>query len=307
MFPGRKNAAQKRKVVCFCGDRVDLACISRAAGRARIDQLESFAVGGDRRAALARLRNDIGKSACTTLLGQGEYQLIQTDGIEAEGEERRNAMRWKIKDMVDFPVDNATLDVIDIRFEGAAASRGRQCFVAVSNNAVLAPRILDFQDARIDLDVIDIPELAQRNVAALFEQENRGLALLNFGCDGGLLSFSFRGELYVVRRIEISLEQLEQADEMRRTELFDRIALEVQRSVDNFERMYNFITLSRLISPDLPTVPGMLDYLRGYLSLPVAAMDLAEVMDFPDLPELHNPRRQAECLLTIGAALRTED
>ena len=303
----KPRAASNRKVVCFYGDRLDVARASRSGARATVEQLDSFAIAGEERlAVLRRMRRELARSACTTLLAPGEYQLLQVDSVEGEGDERRGALRWKIKEMVDFPVDSATLDVFDIRLEGAAASRGKQCFVVASNNATLAPKIQSFQSARIELDTIDIPELAQRNIAALFEQENRGLALLNFTSDGGMLTFTYKGELYVVRRIEVSLDQLEQADEARRTELFDRIALEVQRSVDNFERMYNFVTLSRLVTPDLPTVPGLLDYLRGYLSLAVAPLDLAEVLDFPAIPELRNTRRQAECLLTVGAALRHE-
>ena len=302
----KKTANEQRKAVCFFNDRIDVASVSRRGDRRQIDQLDSYSEANPPLPALQRLRKTLGVGACSTLMRLGEYQLLQLDALEGDSEERKSALRWKIKDMVDFPVENATLDVFDIRLEGPASNRGKQCYVVVCNNATLMPKIRLFQEAKLHLDVVDIPELAQRNVAALFEQENRGLVCLNFTSEGGLLTFTFKGELYVVRRIEIAIEQLEQADETRRTDLFDRIALEVQRSVDNFERMFNFITLSRLITPELPSVPGLLAYLRGYLSLAVAPLDLAEVLDFPAIPELRNPRRQAECLLSIGAALREE-
>lgn len=286
------------------GDRIDLARAAPGGARPLVEVLDSYAVPPEGRlSALQRMRKEIGGGVLLLLAG-GEYQLLQVDAPDLQGDELKAALRWKVKDLIDYPVEQATIDAFDIRLEGAAAARGRQCFVVAANNAGLGARIRLFQDARVPLAVIDIPDLAQRNVAALFETEQRGLALLNFGPEGGLLTFTYRGELYVVRRIEITLEQLEQADETRRSELFDRIALEVQRSVDNFERMYNFITLSRLITPDLPSVPGLLDYLKGYLSLKAEPMDLAEVLDFPAIPELRNPRRQAECLNVIGAALR---
>jgi MSHA biogenesis protein MshI len=41
------------------------------------------------------------------------------------------------------------------------------------------------------------------------------------------------------------------------------------------------------------------------LYLPVQAADLAGVLDFAALPELRSPERQAQCLLAIGAALRS--
>lgn len=291
-------------VLAFAGGRMDVARAATRPGRPLLEALDSYEVAAaERQPALQRMRRKLG-ARVLLLLAPGEYQMLQADAPDLQGDELKAALRWKVKDQLDYPVEQATLDAIDIRLEGAAAARGRQCYVVAASDAALAPKIRMFQGARVSLEVIDIPELAQRNVAAMFETENRGLALLNFTADGGLLTFTYKSELYAVRRIEVSLEQLEQADEARRTELFDRIALEVQRSIDNFERQYNFITLSRLLTADLPTVPGLYDYLKGYLSLQTDPMDLAEVIDFPSIPELRNPRRQAECLPVIGAALR---
>lgn len=248
----------------------------------------------------------LSNARCTTLLSGGEYSLVQIEPPEVPPEERVQAVRWKVKDMIDFPVEDASLDLLPIPINEVAPGRSAAMYAAVARNSVLAPRIQMFQEAKLRLEVIDLPETALRNIAALFETENRGLALLNFSAGGGLLVFTFRGELYAFRRIEITLDQLEAADEGRRADLFDRIALEVQRSVDNFERLYNVITLARLVVPDVPSVPGLLDSLRGYLSLPVEALDLAAVIDFPAIPELRNIRRQADCLEVIGAALRVE-
>jgi MSHA biogenesis protein MshI len=302
--PMSSRDAPAPTVLAFADGRMDVARAVAKAGRPLLEALDSYEVPAvERPAALQRMRRKLG-ARVLLLLAPGEYQLLQTDAPDLQGDELKAALRWKVKDQLDYPVDRATLDAIDIRLEGAAAARGRQCYVVAASDATLAPKIRMFQGARVQLEVIDIPEMAQRNVAGLFETENRGLALLNFTADGGLLTFTYKSELFAVRRIEVSLEQLEQADEARRTELFDRIALEVQRSIDNFERQYNFITLSRLLTADLPAVPGLYDYLKGYLSLKTDPMDLAEVIDFPSIPELRNPRRQAECLPVIGAALR---
>ena len=44
----------------------------------------------------------------------------------------------------------------------------------------------------IPLEVVDVPELAQRNLAHLLELEGRGLALLALDERGGLLTFYLR-------------------------------------------------------------------------------------------------------------------
>ena len=306
----KKNLNQAaRAVILPFRDQWVLAAARQAGARLELERLNSFERDSKDVQALRRISGsfDVGSSILSTLLVSGEYQLLQTEAPDLQDRaELKEALRWKIKEMVDFPVEQATLDFFDIPQEGTAAGRGRQVFVVIAKNDVLRPKIELFQDARLPLSVVDIPEMGMRNIARLFETQLRGLALLNFTPVGGMLLFTFRGELCAVRRIEITLEQLETAEDGRLTELFDRIALEVQRSVDNFERQFNAITLSRLVTPEMQSVPGMLDYLKDYLSIKVEAMDLADVIDFPSVPELKNTRRQAELMPVIGAALRVE-
>ena len=290
-------------------DQWVLAVARQAGARPEVEHLSTFERDGKDVAALKRIAGqyDSRSDDLATMLVAGEYQFLQTDAPDiADRAELREALRWKIKDQVDFPVDQATLDFFDVQQDGAATGRARQVFVVVAKNDVLRPKIELFQDARLPLSVIDVPELGMRNVARLFETQLRGLVLLNFTPQGGMLVFTFRGELCAVRRIEVTLEQLETAEDGRLTDLFDRIALEVQRSIDNFERQFNSITLSRLVTAEMQSVPGLLDYLKGYLSIKVEPLDLAEVMDFPAVPELRNTRRQAELMPVIGAALRAE-
>ena len=93
--------------------------------------------------------------------------------------------------------------------------------------------------------MIDIPETAQRNISALLEDEGRGLALVSLGANGGLLTVTCGGELYQARQIDVALGQ--NMDEEHRSHAFERIALELQRSLDNFERQFPYIGVSRLL------------------------------------------------------------
>ena len=65
-----------------------------------------------------------------------------------------------------------------------------------------------FEAAEVDLAAIDIPELAQRNIAALLEDENRGLVFLRIDESGMMLTLTFRGELVAVRRSDMNSAQL---------------------------------------------------------------------------------------------------
>jgi len=292
--------------VVLAGSRLDFAHIRQTRdGRPEVTLLESFERGSSDVDALKRVsaKLHLNQYRCTTLLNEGEYQLLQTDPPAVGAEEMKEALRWKIKDMVDFPVEAASVDVLPIPTEGAVG-RAAQVFAVVAKNEVLIPRVQLFQEAKAGLEAIDIPELAQRNIAALFEEENRGLAMLALDNGGGLLTFTFRGELYVVRHSDVTLEQLQRSEGERREQLFEKLALDVQRSMDNFDRMNSHITLTRLLVSPVPGVSGFMDYLRQYVYIPVEELDLAKVLDFPSIPELKQPERQAQCLRVIGAALR---
>lgn len=307
-FGSRRRSDGWLAVVPHAG-RIDLAHVRRAGGgRPEVRLLESFRAEGDPGEALKRLASArrLGSFRCTTLLQPGQYHLTQFESPAVAADERAAALRWRFKDMVDFPVDGASIGVLDIPTEGAA-NRQAMVYAVAASAAAVGATMRGFDGARLPIAAIDIPELAQRNVAALFEEENRGLAFLVLDEGGGLLTITYRGELYAVRRMEVSATQLAEADEERRGQLLERVMLELQRTLDNFDRQYSFISVASMLVAAAPDVPQLQPYLAENLYLPVRAMDLAAVCDFPSVPELREPLRQAQCLAAIGAALRSQE
>lgn len=291
------------------GKRIDLAHVIRSeSGRPEIRLLDSFQVESGEANALERLRaaRNLKSFNCATLLSEGDYRLLQVDAPSVPQEERVQAARWRLKDMVDFPVEDAAIGLLDIPIKDNAQGRQPSVFAVVAPSRAVGEQMRLFHGAKVPLEAIDIPELAQRNVAALFEEPNRGLAFLSLSSGDGLLTITYDGELYLARRIEVSIKALAEADGERRQMLLERLVLELQRTLDNFDRQFNFISVARLVVASEAAVDGLMDALRENLYVPVAAMDLAAVADFPSVPELKNPERQAQCLRSIGAALRDE-
>jgi len=242
-----------------------------------------------------------------TILGGGEYQILSVDAPNVAPDELKTAVRWRLKDMLDFHVDDATIDVLDLPLDPEAAVRAQHSMFAIAaRNSVIEARQKLFTAAKVDLAVIDIPETAQRNISALVEPPGRGVAMLSFGEEGGLLTVSYRAELYLARRIDIGLEQLLDADIERRNGAFDRVTLELQRSLDNFERQYSFISVAKLVlAPS--AVNGLDEYLSSNLYTPVDTLDLATLFDFERAPELADRLVQQRFLVPLGAALRHEE
>jgi len=291
-------------------DHVDLVHVKRSAGgRPEITMCDSYRREGSDAATLARLRKEIrlDRYRCTTLLKSTDFQMHQVDAPNVPAAEMKTAVRWRVKDIIDYPIDAATVEVLDIPVDQNAPARNHSLYAVTARNSVIEGCIKPFDKAQVPLDAIDIPDLAQRNVAALFETEGRGVAMLAFYQDEGILTFTSGGELYLARRIEIPLAQLIEADAERRNQHFERIALELQRSLDNFDRNYNYVPIGKLLLAPLPQEIGLQQYLAPNISVPVETIDLGAVMDFPGVPEFKHAERQAQCLQTIGAALRGDE
>jgi MSHA biogenesis protein MshI len=304
--------ARKRagwSAVCIYPDRIDLAQVKRNHGRPRVTTFHSCGHEGSAQAVLARLRkaHRLARSRCTTLLAPGAYQLFQVEAPAVAQGELRNALRWRVKDRLDYPVEQAALDAILIPMEGAPPARAPQAFAVSASLAAVAEHLKPFQLGKLPLEVVDIPELAQRNVAALLEDEDRGLALLAFDQTGGLLTFTFRGELYAFRRIDVSASQLVEADQTRRDALGERIALELQRSFDNFDRQWSFVSVSRLAVAEVAGAPWLLPCLASNSYVPVQRLDLSQAVDLDAVPELRDPVSHGTCLQLLGAALRPDE
>jgi MSHA biogenesis protein MshI len=243
----------------------------------------------------------LGGCARTTLLEPADYQILLVEPPKVPPEELKAAIRWRIKDLLEYHVDDATVDVFELRSGSEAA---KAMYAVAAPNQVVQKRIALFAEADVGLKVIDIPDMAQRNVAALFESPDKATAMLAFSSWGGLLTISFQGELLLTRRLEVTAVQLgqrEHGDHYR-----ERVATEMTRSLDMFERQRLSVGVGELILAPLPQDPGLEQFLQSNLYVPVRSTALAEVMDFaggsePPLDE------QWEYFHLFGAALRVEE
>ncbi|GAB4175955.1 MAG: hypothetical protein OHK0026_11600 [Rhodocyclaceae bacterium] len=291
-------------------DEVRLAHVMRgASGPPRVLLAESCRKEGSDADMLARLRRTFGltRHRCTTALDFGEYQLLQVDAPAVPPEELKSAVRWHVRDLLEYPADEATIDVLEIPVDGAVQGHGRSLFAVCAPNLVVGKYVRLFQSADIPLAVIDIPETAQRNLAALLEPVGRGVAMLAFGAQAGLLTFTFGGELYLARRIDIGAPALAGSEGEARVALLDRIVLELQRSLDHFEHQFHFITLAKLLLAPLPEDTGLAEYLAANLYLPVEKLSLGDALDMSAVPALQQADAQARYLRVLGLALRSEE
>jgi MSHA biogenesis protein MshI len=242
---------------------------------------------------------------CSTLLSPGEYQMLLVEAPNVPQAELKTAIRWRIKDLLDYHVNDATVDVLAVPPNPAGGERAQSMYAVTARNDLIQACIGRFETARIPLTVIDIPETSQRNIAALFEHDDRGLAMLYMGGKEGLLTINFRRELMLTRRIDVGLQDLASASGTAREELLQRVLLELQRTFDHFDRQFAYVPVAKLLLAPDPEETGLLEYLAGNLDMPVERVRLASAIEFSARAELE-PREEWRLFHLIGAALRHE-
>ena len=237
-------------------------------------------------ALLARLP----KRRCpiAAVLDAADYQIIATEPLDLPPAELREAVRWRIRERSSVPAEHAVLDCFSL-----PAARGS----ATSLQVVVAPPASIDALASIaslaarELRVIDIQELALRNLMALLPQDRLGCAFVFRGRSTINILISCAGVLYVTRRIDAGLRGGG-----------TQLALEIQRSLQYYESQFDRAPIGEIvIGPDCAEARALVPEIASASGLQVHVLDLGSVMQFaPDIGTVTEP----ELLLAIGAALR---
>jgi MSHA biogenesis protein MshI len=309
-------------VVELSGKIVRLAHVRHDGARPVVELAERRPWDPEDPKSLERIAKEFGAARfqCVTLLPRNDYQIVLVDAPSVPADEVKAALRWRIKDMIEYPVDEATIDMLELPVP-ESASRARQMYAVAARQQTVKAATERFINAGMNLAVVDIPDIAQRNLAALYEAEGRGVAVLTIGEDGGLVTVTFGGELYLSRYLDLTLQQLTESgageegsgsDSLTfdggnvRAPLFERVLVEIQRTLDHCERLYPFFSVARVVVGPLPENVGLREHLAANLYLPVEPMDLARVMRLPRSAAAWAPEERSRFLRLIGAGLRTE-
>ncbi|MFQ5487042.1 MAG: pilus assembly protein PilM [Gammaproteobacteria bacterium] len=238
---------------------------------------------------------------CTTLLDREDYKLLLTKAPQVEEAELAAALRWQIKDLIDCPADDITLDVFDVQ-EDAHPSQAREVFVVTARNDTIQHRVDLFSEAQVDLRIIDIPELAQRNIAALLPEDQQGVALLWLHAHGGLITLTRNGTLHLSRNLKAGTGALQGT--ALDTQALETIILEIQRSLDYYESHYHLPPIQQLVlAPCSESATELMTMMVEQLGIQTRQLDLEQILQI----KTKTPEDwQQTHYLAIGAALRQE-
>jgi MSHA biogenesis protein MshI len=231
------------------------------------------------------------------LLHPSEYQMFLLEAPEVPPQELRDAIRWRIKDMISQPLDDVVIDCFALP-EDAYRGRTRMVYCAVLEKTRMQHYAQLVRQAGLHMASIDITEMAFRNLGSLAGAEGMNLALLRLRTSEGLICIQNGADLYMARRIEQGLARA--AQDLSST------TLEIQRSLDYFESQLGKGYINRLM-----LLPMKQDGERAYqglasgLAVNLQRLDLREL--FPGQPGTEmSEAQQAFCIGAVGAALRQD-
>ena len=259
-----------------------------------------------RRAAVEHLvkARELEDPRATSLISIGDYSLILVETPDVPPPEMRQAVRWRVKELIDFDVDDAVIDIFEVPTQ--KGGRENMIYAVIARSPAVRALIEGFTDTGVNLEYVDIPEFAIRNLTALMPEDVGGVAFIYLEEDVGLITITRQNTLYLSRRFDYGRARLLQAGTAEVTPvlkgLLDAIVIEIQRSLDYYESYFAQPSVQGVVLAPLGTdCSSICDYLSSQLGVTSRVMGIADVIEMQGHID---DDQAANCVSAVGAALR---
>lgn len=232
------------------------------------------------------------------MLGLRQRQLTLLPRPAVLDAELAEAARWQLQDALDYPPEEAVLDLLRLSEDEPLARQ--QMAVFSIRRAELDRLTAPFADHQIKLEGIDVADCAQRNLSGLHAAHGRSLAMLSWRENSVLFSVSRASEVLLSRSFDASKLA---SDAAAVSALAERLGLQLQRMLDALERRAPTSSPAQILVLDHPGVSAaLLNQTAELTGLRVTPLELAGLMNSVALQAPAELR--ADFLHLLGAALR---
>jgi MSHA biogenesis protein MshI len=193
---------------------------------------------------------------CEWVLDPDHYELISLDRPNVPDNELALAARWQIKDLIDFPLEQAAIEVFSIPPHGPGNLR-KKIYAVVTKITYLQQGVNALQKAGLSVKYINIQELALRNLTALYPEDSKGIAVLSLSPHGNYVTMTQNKCVYFSRKIDLNYQELlpflKPADKNYPFDLraVDALLLELTRSFDYYTTQLSQNAPVKLLVPPL--------------------------------------------------------
>lgn len=176
------------------------------------------------------------RADCHLVLNSSDYQLLLVEAPDVPEEELSDALRWRLRDLLNISPDQATVDYFFLPEDGSK-SQTKMCYVVAADTDRIQLLVDWIGQSGLTLRSIDIGELAlsqlNRVIAANdgFSESSRARVMVRVAAGAGEILIFRQNFLYLAR--SFSLGYLGGEKDPLPAE---QLVLEIQRSIDYFER-----------------------------------------------------------------------
>ncbi len=245
-------------------------------------------------------KHKIQKRLCHVILSHKDYQLLLVEAPDVPDEDLREAIKWKVKDLINMPVESAVVDVVKLPADANRSSK-TMVYVAVANLDRVKPMIEWVNDSGLTLSSIDIPEMALRNLSVVLaeDMQERGVGVVRIHAGGGVICLYKDKNLYLSRQFKLAYNGglLDDLPE-------DALGLELQRSLDYYERQMGIAPpVALFICGESISEDKITQNLSRAITVPVKYLNVTDNLSFRE--EVDDGITQL-CAAALGAAHRDE-
>ena len=226
-----------------------------------------------------------------------EYQLHVIEAPQVAEEEMAQAAKWKVKDLISYPIEEAAVDVFKVYDGPPPQGKSDLIYVVTCQKSVIQPWLEFFDMHGMKISAIDIYELTLVNLLHMLGENKGTMALVHLRTNSGVVLVCKEGRLYIARHIDKGFEAMSMGEHF-----FDQILLEVQRTLDYYETRFRDHPAEKVVLlPCMRPLDNLKTHLAAQLGIPVEEVDVLGAMQGSrEVQDILKPR----VLNAIGAAMR---
>lgn len=252
------------------------------------------------------------KGRINLLLADSLYQLLLSDVPDVPEDEIESAIEFKAADLIQYDIENAALDVIQLPSE-AYRGRMKMAFIVATQKQPLRDWSMALIEKGIRLDIIDVEHTQLRNLA-IHLQNHSETGIFHLENTRGRLILNYQGEMVLSRTFDSGLStlisetthhdgelELTQNDETHDDIQFETLVLEMRRSFDYYESQLGLGAVSEVQLLCLPEFLNLSTKLTEKLGMRFSPITISDFISFTSLDDSIDPN---QLLAIAGTAFR---
>ena len=294
--------------ITISSDGIALALIEHKALAPTLKSTKFYSCSeSERPSLLAQLakQHHLDRIPCNLVLGSDEYQILQVEAPDVPKQELSAALRWHVKDLIDFHIDDAVIEYVALQTENTSGKN--PIHVIASRKSIIQNYVDLMHAANCNLTTIDIAAMAVRNIIVNsdYADSHASIGIINVLNDSTRITVLLNKEIYIVRTSNIGAHSLtSMSDDFDNQSALDSLALELQRTFDYYESHSRQASIERLFILNGQNITNLGPMIQQRLGIECHPMELQDFLSFEE-DKFTDPMTE-NCLIAIGGALRSE-